>query len=75
MDKLYEYITIDPDLRFGKPVIKGTRITVMDILRWLSSGMTFQDILNDYPLLLEIHIMAALKFAANREEFTKMIAA
>jgi Uncharacterized conserved protein len=75
MEKLVQYISIDPDIRFGKPCIKGTRIAVVDILQWLSSGMSFQDILDDYPVLLEIHIRAALSFAANREEYTKMIAA
>jgi uncharacterized protein (DUF433 family) len=74
MEKLYEYISIDPEIRFGKPCIKGTRIAVVDILRWLSSGMSEQTILDDYPSLTEIHIRAALKFAANREEYTKMIA-
>lgn len=75
MEKLLEYISIDPDIRFGKPCIKGTRIAVVDILQWLSSGMNFQDILTDYPAWQEIHIRAALSFAANREEFTKMVAA
>jgi uncharacterized protein (DUF433 family) len=75
MEKLLEYISIDPDIRFGKPCIKGTRIAVVDILQWLSSGMSFQDILDDYPHLTDIHIRAALSFAANREEVTKMIAA
>jgi len=75
MEKLFEYISIDPDIRFGKPCIKGTRIAVVDILQWLSSGMTINEILDDYPSLQEIHIRAALAFAANREEFTKMIAA
>jgi uncharacterized protein (DUF433 family) len=75
MDKLFDYIAFDPDIRFGKPYIKGTRIAVMDILQWLASGMTFDEIIIDYPVLTEIHIRAALSFAANREEVTKMIAA
>ena len=75
MEKLYKYITIDQDIRFGKPCIKGTRIAIVDILQWLSSGMTNKEILNDYPVLKEIHIKAALSFAANREEITKLIAA
>jgi uncharacterized protein (DUF433 family) len=75
MEKLVEYISINQDIRFGKPCIKGTRIAVVDILQWLSSGMSFQEILEDYPILQEIHIRAALSFAANREEITKMIAA
>ena len=75
MKKYYEYISIDPDVRFGKPCIKGSRIAIMDILQWLSSGMTEQEILEDYPLLQEEHIKTALYFAANREEITKMVVA
>ncbi len=69
------YIIIDPSIRFGKPIIKGTRIAVGDILGWLSSGMSNQQILEDYPLLKKEHIMAALAFAANRESITKIVAA
>lgn len=72
---LTEYIMMDPDIRFGKPCIKGTRIAISDILQWLASGMTNQEILEDYPSLEEIHIRAALWFAANREEIIKLIAA
>ncbi len=75
MNKLLSYIAIDPDIRFGKPCIKGTRIAVGDILQWLASGMSTQEILEDFPLLKEEHIRAALAFAANREAFTKIIAA
>jgi len=74
MDELLSYISIDPDIRSGKPCIKGTRITVGDILQWLASGMSFQDILEDFPLLKEEHIRAALAFAAKREAFTKIVA-
>lgn len=75
MQNVAEYISIDPDIRFGKPCIKGTRIAVVDILQWLSSGMSYQEIYDDYPYINEMHIRAALAFAANREEITKMIAA
>jgi len=74
MDELLSYISIVPDIRSGKPCIKGTRITVGDILQWLASGMSFQDILEDFPLLKEEHIRAALAFAAKREAFTKIVA-
>ena len=60
MNELASYITIDSGIRFGKPCIKGTRITVRDILQWLSAGMTKQEIIEDYPELEEIHIRAAL---------------
>jgi uncharacterized protein (DUF433 family) len=65
---LLNYITIDQEIRFGKPCIKGTRITVGDILQWLSEGITAEEILDDYPVLNEVHIQAALAFAARREE-------
>ena len=64
IEELSDYIVIDQGVRFGKPCIKGTRITVGDILQWLSEGISTSEILNDYPLIKEIHIMAALSFAA-----------
>jgi len=64
-EELTKYIVIDQGIRFGKPCIKGTRITVGDILQWLSEGITIEEILDDYPLLEEIHIKAALSFTAN----------
>jgi uncharacterized protein (DUF433 family) len=73
IDELTSYIVIDQGIRFGKPCIKGTRITVGDILQWLSEGIPISEILDDYPLLDEIHIKAALAFAAKREEITKII--
>lgn len=75
MKETASYISINPDIRFGKPCIKNTRITVADILQWLASGMTHAEILADYPSLKEEHIFAALAFAANREAFIKIIAA
>jgi len=53
-----EYIEIDPEIRFGKPVIKGTRITVYDVLQWLTSGMSHEEIINDFPQLSEKQILA-----------------
>jgi len=75
IEELSKYIIIDQNIRFGKPCIKGTRITVGDILQWLSEGISVSEILDDYPLLQEIHIKAALSFAARREEIVKVIAA
>lgn len=68
-------ISINPDIRFGKPVIADTRICVSDILLWLATGMSFDEILEDFPELKKEHILAALAFAANRENITKIIAA
>ncbi|GHU82693.1 hypothetical protein FACS189468_7170 [Spirochaetia bacterium] len=72
MNELAAHITIDSDIRFGKPCIKGTRIAVGDILQWLSAGMTIQEILEDYPELQEVPIRAALAFAAERDTMTKV---
>ena len=63
----HKIIIIDPAIRFGKPSIKGTRISVYDVLSWLASGMTRADILKDYPELTEQQIQACLSYAADRE--------
>ena len=60
-------ITIDPDKRSGKPCIRGTRITVYDILEYLASGMKEEEILDDFPELTKDDIRASLQFAADRE--------
>lgn len=62
-----EYITIDTNIRFGKPVLKDTRIAVSDILNWLSNGMTMSEISQEFPEVNEEMILACLNFAANRE--------
>lgn len=73
MKEYLQYISIDPEIRFGKPCIKGTRIAISDILGCLASGMTHEEILEDYPSLKKEHIKAALSFAANRETMVKII--
>jgi uncharacterized protein (DUF433 family) len=72
--ELSKHIVINPAVRFGKPCIEGTRITVGDILQWLSAGMGIPEILDDYPELREVHIRAALAFAAERDAMTKVAA-
>ena len=62
-----EIITIDPQVRFGKPCIRGMRITVYDILSWLASGMSTFEILADYPELTNEDVNAVLAYAADRE--------
>ena len=62
-----ERISINPVIRFGKPCIKGTRITVYDVLSWLASGMTNEQILKDFPELKVEDIHASLSYAADRE--------
>jgi uncharacterized protein (DUF433 family) len=68
-----DIITIEPGKRGGKPCIRGYRITVYDILEYLSSGMSFKEILDDFPELNEGDIMACLKFASDREKNFQMV--
>ena len=63
MEDYPKYISIDSEIRFGKPCIKGTRIAVLDILQWLASGMSFDEILDDYPELDKDDLRACLLFA------------
>lgn len=69
------YISINPEIRFGKPCVTGTRISVADILGWLAAGMSYSEILDDFPQLTKEQILAALSYAADREAITKIIAA
>lgn len=63
-------ITIDPSVRFGKPCIRGTRITVGDVLGYLAAGMSEDQILSDFPQLTREDIRACLAYAAERERRT-----
>ncbi|MCL2327730.1 MAG: DUF433 domain-containing protein [Bacteroidetes bacterium] len=63
----HNIININPEKRFGKPCIRETRITVYDVLEWLSAGMTYEEILADFPELTRQDILASLAFAAQRE--------
>ncbi len=63
--KEHTRIEIRPDVMFGKPVIKNTRITVEHILRKLAGGMTFDEIIADHPNLKQKDIFAAQEFAAD----------
>ena len=60
-------ITIEPGKRGGKPCIRGLRITVYDVLEYLASGMSEDEILRDFPDLTHQDIRACLAFAADRE--------
>ena len=62
-----DIITIEPGKRGGKPCIRGMRITVYDVLDYLASGMTPQQILEDFPYLTAEDIQACLSYAADRE--------
>jgi uncharacterized protein (DUF433 family) len=61
----HERIEINPAIMFGKPVIKGTRITVEQLLRKLAAGMTIEEIVIDHPHLVPDDIYAAAAFAAD----------
>jgi uncharacterized protein (DUF433 family) len=63
-------ITLESGKRSGQPCIRGMRITVEDILRWLAAEMTFEDILHDFPELTKNDIIAALEFTALRQNRT-----
>ncbi|MBC7891097.1 MAG: DUF433 domain-containing protein [Sphingobacteriaceae bacterium] len=75
MNNYQEFIGLDPAIRFGKPCIKGTRIAVQDVLGWLASGMSFEEILEDFPQLTMEQLRAALAFAADAERRTKLLSA
>lgn len=61
------YIKINSNKRFGKPCVRDTRISVYDVLSWLSSGMDFNEIINDFPELTNEDIRACLAYAADKE--------
>jgi len=68
-----QYIAINSEIRFGKPIIIGTRITVFDVLNWLANGMTINEILEDFPELSENQIKACRSYTADREHKIQII--
>ena len=68
-----EYIEINPEKRFGKPVIIGTRISVYDVLSWMSEGMSAEDIISDFPELNNEQIKACLSYAADKEHKLRVV--
>jgi uncharacterized protein (DUF433 family) len=64
---MMDRITLEPGKRGGRPCIRGLRISVYDILAMLSSNMTTQEIIEDFPELTEQDVLAALAYAADRE--------
>ena len=73
MENWEVYINIDPNIRFGKPCIAGTRITVQDILEWLASGMSLEEIVEDFPELDVLKIRAALAFTSSNNLQTLLL--
>lgn len=74
MNPLFQRISIDPNLCFGKSCIRGTQIWVSLLLDFLASGMSVQDILNEYPQLTEEDIRAAIAYGAemSRERYVEI---
>lgn len=72
---LLERIVADPAVRFGKPCVRGTRITVGDVLGYLAAGMTTEMIVADFPELAAEDVRACLAYAAERERRTLSIPA
>jgi len=68
MTTYQNHLEITPNKRAGKPCIKGTRITVYDILGALAHGSTADEILRDFPELTHEHIQACVEYAAQREQ-------
>ena len=62
-----EYIGLDPQVRFGKPIVKGTRTTVAEVLEMLANGMSAADITEDFPAIGPEQIRACLLYAAYKE--------
>ena len=67
---LLDRIAVDPAVRFGKPCVRGTRISVGDVLGYLAGGMSEAQILGDFPQLTSDDVRACLAYAAERERRT-----
>jgi uncharacterized protein (DUF433 family) len=74
MKDFSKYITINPAIRSGKPTIRGMRLTVFDILDMLADGMSYDEILEDFPELTKDDILATLSYAAKKEHDIKICA-
>lgn len=68
--ELHPLITSDPVRRSGKPCVRDLRLTVDDVLEYLASGMTHEEVLEDFPELTSEDLLACLAFAADRERRT-----
>lgn len=70
MSVLMKRIVVDANVRFGRPCVRGTRITVGDVLGYLAGGMSEEDLLADFPQLAHDDVLACLAYAAERERGT-----
>ena len=66
-------ITIEPGKRNGKPCVRSMRITVYDVLSYLASGMTPEQVIEDFPELTKEDIQACLSYAADSEKHTRLL--
>ena len=73
MENFASYISVSFEVRFGELYIRGTQITITDILQWMALGMSREEILSYYRALQDTHIRAA-NFAADRELFIQIVA-
>jgi uncharacterized protein (DUF433 family) len=65
-----DLITTEPGKRSGKACVRGTRITVYDVLSYLAAGMSVDELLADFPELTRDDVLACLSYAADRERQT-----
>ncbi len=66
-------ITIDPNVRSGKPCVRGMRITAYDVLSYLAAGMSSDEIISDFPELSQSDIQGCLNYAADSEKHTRLL--
>ena len=71
----HDRIVLNPEIRFGKPTVRGTRITVGDVLSYLAAGMSEAEILADFPVLTREDLRACLAYAADRERALRSVPA
>ncbi|MCI1187201.1 DUF433 domain-containing protein [Hymenobacter sp. DH14] len=70
-----QYIELNPEIRFGKPILRGTRTTVAEVLGMLANGMSAAEIQEDFPAITEAHVRACLLYAAYKESIVLLAAA
>lgn len=72
---LFSRVSVDPEIRFGKPCVRGTRITVGEVLGYLASGMSEAELRAEFPQLVHEDVLACFAFAAERERRLQTIPA
>lgn len=68
-----KHITINPNVRFGRPCIVGTRISVYDVLNWMANGLSVEQIIADFPELTSEQVNACLAYAADKERKVRIV--